>query len=106
MQRLVSVCWVCAPLHCACDSKAESGFVYVYPNINNPICGATISIQKEAEVAFEMQTETDSSYSHQVSAGKYTIVVSAEGYVSQTKNVELKDDGYKTFDWVMVITTV
>lgn len=26
MQRLASVWWLCAPLHCACSSKADSGF--------------------------------------------------------------------------------
>ena len=69
---------------------------------NEPIVGATISIQKVGEVAFEMLTDDDGRYSHQVSAGKYTIMVSAVGYVSQTKSVDMKDDGYKRFDFEMV----
>ena len=69
---------------------------------NEPIGGATISIQKEGEVAFEMLTEDDGSYSHQVSEGKYTIVVSANSYVTQSKEVDMKADGYKTFDFAMV----
>jgi len=69
---------------------------------NVPIGGATISIQKESEVAFEMLTDDEGSYSHQVSVGKYSIAVSAVGYVSQSKEVEMKADGYKTFDWVML----
>ncbi len=69
---------------------------------NEPIAGATISIQKEGEVAFEMLTDDDGRYSHQVSAGKYTISVSAVGYVSQTKSVDMKDDGYKRFDFEMI----
>lgn len=49
---------------------------------NVPIVGAIVTTQKEGEVAFEMLTDDEGSYSHQVSAGKYKIVVSAEGYVS------------------------
>ena len=69
---------------------------------NEPMAGATISIQKEGEVAFEMLTDDDGRYSHQVSAEKYTISVGAVGYVSQTKSVDMKDDGYKRFDFEMV----
>jgi hypothetical protein len=69
---------------------------------NTPIGGATISIQKDGEVAQDILTEDDGTYSHQLGAGNYTIKVSAAGYVSQTKTVEMKADGYKTFDWVMV----
>lgn len=69
---------------------------------NVPIVGATISIQKEGEVALDILTDEEGSYSHQVGAGKYTIKVSANGYVSQSKEVDMKADGYKTFDFVMV----
>jgi hypothetical protein len=71
---------------------------------NEPIGGATISIQKEGEVAIDILTEDDGSYSHQVSAGKYTISVSADGYVSQSQEVEMKAEGYKTFDFEMVLS--
>jgi hypothetical protein len=69
---------------------------------NVPIVGATISIQKEGEVALDILTDEEGSYSHQVGAGKYTIKVSANGYVTQSKDVDMKAEGYKTFDWVMV----
>jgi len=69
---------------------------------NEPLSNVTISIQKEGEVAFEMMTDDEGGYSHQVSAGKYTITVSAVGYITQTKEVEMKADGYKTFNFMMV----
>ena len=69
---------------------------------NVPIVGATVSIQKEGEVTLDILTDEEGSYSHQVGAGKYTITVNAIGYVSQSKEVEMKADGYKTFDFVMV----
>jgi hypothetical protein len=77
------------------------GFVKVN-GTNEPIAGATISIQKEGEVAFEMLTDDDGRYSHQVSAGKYTISVSVVGYISQSKEMDLKSEGYKTLDWEVV----
>ncbi len=69
---------------------------------NMPIGGATLSIQKDGEVATDILTEDDGSYSHQLGAGNYTITVTADGYVSQSKTVNMKADGYKTFDFVMV----
>ncbi len=69
---------------------------------NAPISGASVSIQKEGEVAVEVLTEDDGGYSHQVSSGNYTIVVSADNYVQQNKVVEMKADGYKTFDFLMM----
>lgn len=69
---------------------------------NVPIVGATVSIQREGEVALDILTDEEGSYSHQVGAGKYTITVNAVGYVSQSKEVDVKADGYKTFDFVMV----
>lgn len=71
---------------------------------NEPISGATVSIQKEGEVVLDLLTNDDGSYSHQVSAGKYTISVSVVGYVTQSKEVDMKADGYKTFDWVMELS--
>ncbi len=69
---------------------------------NAPIVGATLSIQADGEVAFDLFSDDDGNYSHQMGAGKYTITVSANGYTSQSKTVDMKADGYKTFDWVMV----
>lgn len=69
---------------------------------NVPIVGATISIQEDGEVAIDILTDEEGNYSHQVGAGNYTITVTADGYVSQTKTVEMKAEGYKTFDFVMV----
>ncbi len=69
---------------------------------NAPISGATVSIQKQGEVAFDILTDDEGSYSHQVGAGKYTITVNSAGYVSQSKAVDMKADGYKTFDFMMV----
>jgi CarboxypepD_reg-like domain len=69
---------------------------------NEPISGAMVSIQKEDGVAFEILTDDLGDYSHQVSAGKYTISVIVVGYVSQSKEMEMKSDGYRTLDWIMM----
>jgi len=59
---------------------------------NVPIVSATVSIQKEGEVALNIQSDDEGSYSHQVGAGKYTIAVSTGGVVSQTKVGDMKAD--------------
>lgn len=77
------------------------GEVKVYGS-NEPIVGASISIQQAGEVAIIVQTEDDGKYYRQVSDGNYTIRVSAVGFVTQEKDVDLKSDGFKTFDWLMI----
>ena len=69
---------------------------------NEPLAGAKISIQKEGEVSNEILTEEDGSFSVQLSAGNYTITTSAAGYVTQIKTAEMKSDGYKTFDFILM----
>lgn len=71
---------------------------------NEPISGANISIQKEGEVAVMVQTDDEGQYHQQVGEGKYSLTVSASGFVSQSKEANLKADGFRTFDWLMEIS--
>ena len=69
---------------------------------SNEALTATITIQKEGEQAIELQTDDDGSYSRKLSAGNFMLTVRAEGFAMQTKAFTLSDDGYKTFDFVMM----
>lgn len=99
----------------------ETRKLFVFSNlldlINPPVAGirgevkasgtneplhATLSIQKDGEMATEIATEDDGSYSSKLSAGTFTITVLVDGFAPQKKTVELKADGYKTFNFVMV----
>jgi hypothetical protein len=70
---------------------------------NEPIGGAVLKIQKEGEVAITVVTDDDGSYSARLSAGKFVVTVMATGFTSQTKDTELKSDGYHTMDFEMVV---
>lgn len=70
---------------------------------NVPLAGAVVKTQKVGEVAVETLTDADGKYAVQLSVGVFTITVNVSGYVEQSLTVTMNADGYKTYDFLMVV---
>jgi hypothetical protein len=69
---------------------------------NKIIEGVQLTAQLEGEIAKGIDLDESGHFSQELKEGKYTITVSAAGYVSQTIVVDLKLTGLKTENFELV----
>ena len=65
------------------------------------IANAKISVQKDGDVAVNVPVDADGVFGQQLAEGHYKIVVSADGYVEQIFDMDLKLTGLKGLNVVM-----
>ena len=68
---------------------------------NMAIANAQISAQKDGDVAVNVPVDADGVFGQQLAEGHYKIVVSADGYVEQTFDMDFKLTGLKGLNVVM-----
>ncbi|MBK7042118.1 MAG: carboxypeptidase regulatory-like domain-containing protein [Bacteroidetes bacterium] len=68
---------------------------------NMAIADAQISAQKDGETAINVSVDADGVFGQQLAEGHYKITVSADGYVAQTFDMDLKLTGLKGLNVVM-----
>ena len=69
---------------------------------NVAITNAKISAQKDGDVAVNVPVDVDGVFGQQLAEGHYTILVSADGYVEQTFDMDLKLTGLKGLNVLLV----
>ena len=60
-----------------------------------------MTAQLEGEVAKTIEIDLNGEFGKELKEGNYTLVVSAVGYISETRIVDLKLTGLKTVNFVL-----